>query len=410
VALRGATLVAALIVGVIVGLILGYSLAAGIGSRERERAVREAVDAERANSARALARQHRELEEMGTRAREQADVFQILPDLVRQMFAVTGRRNVAPVALKLLNQLFHPAEAAVFHARNADRKLALSNASGLPSGVPPALEIEYGEGRIGHVAENRLAMEDADFRNATALTRRQLESTAHRELRAEVVAPMEDQSGLLGVLSIAGSRRLQGQEKRVLKMVADLTALALTYVSKLKTVQETADVDGLTGTYNKRSFQKQLGDEINRAEREHRCVSLFIMDIDHFKQYNDAHGHLEGDDVLKKVGQLLKASIRSDEDVAARYGGEEFVVLYPGATKALAYRLAQELRRKIESYPFAFAAEQPLGALTISGGVASFPEDAQSGVELIRAADQALYEAKRAGRNRVMGADPRFLS
>jgi diguanylate cyclase (GGDEF)-like protein len=398
-----------LIVVAVLGLVVGFVLAATIVGSTRARVVQQALDEERVDSERALARLRRELQELETRAKDQAEVFQILPDLVRQMFAVGGRRSVWPVALKLLNQLFEPAQAAIFHTRPTDKKLALKEQSGLPASVRAGFEIAYGEGRIGYVAENGLAMDDSDFRNATATTRRHLDKTAHRELRSEVVAPIQGAEGVVGVMFIGGARRLQGQEKRALKMVADLTALATAYVSKLTNVQETADVDGLTGTYNKRYFQTQLGDEIHRAERDHGCVSLFIMDIDHFKNYNDSHGHVEGDEVLKKVGMLLKTSIRND-DLAARYGGEEFVVLYPGATKAFAYRKAQELRRAIESHPFAFGAQQPLGALTISGGVASFPEDALSGVELIRAADQALYEAKKDGRNRIVGASPNYLT
>ena len=393
----------------VLGLVVGFILAASIVGSSRARSVREALDQERADSERALARLRRELQDLETRTRDQAEVFHILPDLVRQMFAVGTRRNVPPVALKLLTHLFDPAQAAVFHARPTDRKLTLLAGSGLPSSISTGHEIEYGEGRIGYVAENGLALEEADFRNATATTRRHLEATAHRELLAEVVAPIESMGGVIGVMFIGGARRLQGQEKRLLKMVADFTALAIAHVSKLKNVQESADIDGLTGTYNKRYFQKQLGDEIHRAEREHGSVSLFIMDIDHFKNYNDTHGHLEGDEVLKKVGLLLKGSIRED-DLAARYGGEEFVVLYPGAPKALAYKLAQGLRKAIESHPFAYGSQQPLGALTISGGVATFPEDALSGVELIRAADQALYEAKKDGRNRVIGASPNYLT
>ncbi len=402
-------MLAVALVSAVLAFALGYALAVGVRTRSRTRAVLDAVEAERVQAQRVLARQRREMQDLDTRAREQGEVFQVLPDLVRQMFAVTGRRNVAPVALKLLNQLFQPEEALVFNSRPTDRKLVLTAASGLPPGAALGLEIEYGEGRIGHVADTGMAMDANDFRNTTALTRHHLEATSHKDLRAEVVAPVRDAAGLMGVVAVAGTRRLSGQEKRVLRMVADLTGLAITHVTRLKTVQDAADIDGLTGTFNKRYFQKELGNEIHRAQREHRALSLFIMDIDHFKNYNDAHGHVEGDEVLKKVGQLLKGSTR-EEDVAARYGGEEFVVLYPGATKALAYRLAQSLRRAVETHAFAFAAQQPLGALTVSGGVASYPEDALTGVDLVRAADQALYEAKRAGRNRIIGADPNYLT
>jgi diguanylate cyclase (GGDEF)-like protein len=186
-------------------------------------------------------------------------------------------------------------------------------------------------------------------------------------------------------------------------MVADLSGLAIVQVEKLKAIQDTANIDGLTGVFNKRHFQERISSEIRRAERDGNGLSLLLLDIDHFKNYNDTNGHVAGDEVLKKMGQILKTSVRED-DVVARYGGEEFVVLYPGASKALAYRLAQGLRRAVESQHFPGGERQPLGAVTISGGVATFPLDAPSEVELIRAADQALYQAKKAGRNRIIGA------
>ncbi len=113
--------------------------------------------------------------------------------------------------------------------------------------------------------------------------------------------------------------------------------------------------------------------------------------------------------MLKTLGKILKGSIRED-DMAARYGGEEFVVLYPGVAKADALRLAEGLRRAVESAAIAHGARQPLGALTISGGVATFPEDSANAVDLIRCADQALYEAKAAGRNRIVAASANYLT
>jgi diguanylate cyclase (GGDEF)-like protein len=325
------------------------------------------------------------------------------------MFSAHGRRSVGPLALKLVEQIFHAEQCALFAARPSQRKLALSAGHGLPSTLAPGFEVEYGQGRIGYVAESRVAMDDADFKNATSLVRRHVEATAIKDLRAEVVSPIEDDGALLGVLCMGGVLTQQGQEKRLLKMVADLTAVALTYVTQLRSFEDAANIDGLTALYNKRSFQQRLGDMLHKAEREQQPVSLLILDIDHFKHYNDTNGHQAGDEVLKKVGQILKGSIRED-DVAARYGGEEFVILYPGAGKALAQRLAEGMRRAVEAYAFPHGARQPLGALTISGGVATFPEDSRSGVDLIRCADQALYDAKAAGRNRVLPASPNYLT
>ncbi|HEX6738094.1 MAG TPA: GGDEF domain-containing protein, partial [Vicinamibacteria bacterium] len=138
-------------------------------------------------------------------------------------------------------------------------------------------------------------------------------------------------------------------------------------------------------------------------------LSLLIMDIDHFKNYNDTNGHLEGDQVLKTVGEILRRSIRQD-DVAARYGGEEFVIIYNGASKEVALRLAEKLRHAVEAYPFRHGEKQPLGRVTLSGGVANFPDDARSARDLMRSADQALYEAKSSGRNRIVGAGKNYLT
>ena len=146
-----------------------------------------------------------------------------------------------------------------------------------------------------------------------------------------------------------------------------------------------------------------------RAGRENFPVSLLILDIDHFKHYNDRNGHLEGDEVLKRVGELLKRPIRED-DVAARYGGEEFVVVYPDAPKAKALRPGRESAQGGGGRTVPARGGQPLGKVTISGGVASFPEDSRDSIDLIRSADQALYEAKAAGRNRVLAAKPTYLS
>jgi diguanylate cyclase (GGDEF)-like protein len=373
---------------------------------EQIKALRER---ERAESERALLRLRRELDDVSARAKEQSEVFQLVPDLLRQMFAAKGRRQIWPLALKLLDQLFRPEQSAIFVARPAQRRLSLGEGRGLSGDLQPGHEIEYGHDRIGHVAENRLTMDESDFRAVTAVVRRHLEATAVKGLKADVVAPVEDESGLIAVLCLGGVRIRQGQEKKLLRMVADLTAVAATHLGRLRNVEEAADRDGLTGAYNKRYFQRRLGDEIQKAEREHRPLSLLILDIDHFKHYNDTNGHLAGDEVLKKVGQILKSSIRED-DTAARYGGEEFVILYPGAQKELAARLAEQLRRAVEGHPFPHRGTQPLGAVTISGGVATFPEDSRNGVDLIRCADQALYEAKGAGRNRIVAASPNYLT
>jgi diguanylate cyclase (GGDEF)-like protein len=408
--LASGNLTVLLIVAAMAGGALGWILAVTLGAQRREVAEAQALrERERVEADRALARVRRQLEELETRDRERVELFLALPDMVRQMVGATTRRGVTPLAVKLALQVFRCEQAALFLARPGQRKLALAEGAGLPQALAPGFEIDYGQGRIGYVAETGRAMDDSDFKSATSIVRLQIEAGAIRDLKLDVVAPIEGEDGLIGVLAVGGLSARGGHGKRLLKMVADLTGIAYTHVTKLRVTEHAADVDGLTGALNKRSFQKRLGDEIHKAEQEHTILSLLMLDIDHFKHYNDTNGHQEGDEVLKRLGMLLRLAVRED-DVVARYGGEEFIVLYPGAGKPQALKLAESLRHVVESEAFRHATRQPLGHVTISGGIATFPEDSRNGVDLIRCADQALYEAKAAGRNRILVASQNYLT
>jgi diguanylate cyclase (GGDEF)-like protein len=364
---------------------------------------------QRVEANRALAWLGRQLQEIEDRSKEQSEMFQVLPDLVRQMFSATGKRPMYPVVVKLVELFFRPKQVAIFAAVPAERTLRLVEGMGLPDTLGKSSVLEYGQGRPGHVAVSRMAMDEFDFDNVTTITRLQLESSVVPGLQADVVVPIVSDEELLGVISVGGAAARVDHEKRLLKMVADLAASALVHVQQLKSSQEMANMDGLTETYNKRYLQSRVNDDINKAESANTALSLMILDIDHFKQYNDTNGHQEGDEVLKRLGAILKSAVRDDTDVVVRYGGEEFVILFPGAVKAVASRQAESIRRAVETHPFKHAARQPLGAVTISGGVASFPEDARNSVALLRAADQALYEAKAAGRNRIITASPTYV-
>lgn len=133
-----------------------------------------------------------------------------------------------------------------------------------------------------------------------------------------------------------------------------------------------------------------------------RAVELFVMDASDRKRYNDTHGHARGDAVLQQVAELLRSRVR-ETDVVARYGGEEFTVLLPETPKAIALQVAEKIRAAVEAQSFVGAQPQPGGRLTISLGVATFPDDITNAQALLQTADQALYRAKNAGRNQVRG-------
>ncbi len=168
--------------------------------------------------------------------------------------------------------------------------------------------------------------------------------------------------------------------------------------TKLKAIQ-----DSLTGLYNKGYFLESLAAELEKSERYNRALSIFMLDIDNFKHYNDTNGHPEGDEVLKELSLLLKETIRSI-DIPCRYGGEEFVIILPETTKEGASIIAERLVTAVKEHYFPYEESQPLGFVSISVGLASFPKDSSDMTTLIKRMDEALYRAKHAGKNRLVVA------
>jgi diguanylate cyclase (GGDEF)-like protein len=161
-----------------------------------------------------------------------------------------------------------------------------------------------------------------------------------------------------------------------------------------------AVTDGLTGLYNHRHFHERLTLEVERSQRSGLPLSLLMLDVDNFKQFNDTFGHPAGDEVLRQLARVLTDTRRAN-DVVARYGGEEFAVILVDTAKFTAAKVAERVRERIAAHDFSDAA-QKAGKISVSLGVATFPEDGTDAEALVRSADTALYAAKRAGRNRVV--------
>ncbi|CAN5312967.1 GGDEF domain-containing protein [soil metagenome] len=175
----------------------------------------------------------------------------------------------------------------------------------------------------------------------------------------------------------------------------------LTYRHRYEALLKNSGIDALTGVLNRGQFETVAHSNVARALSQRRSVSLAIVDVDHFKQINDRYGHVTGDDVLRRVAQALRDSVRA-EDQIFRYGGEEFVVLSEGMTHEAAMAHAERLRAAV---PAAFGGSLAMTP-TVSIGVATAPHDAGDLIELVRHADHHLYQAKHDGRNRVVGNHP----
>ena len=208
--------------------------------------------------------------------------------------------------------------------------------------------------------------------------------------------------GLLLLQRYDGLSFSEEEEKTLQFYFKHATALLDNALLYRKT-QQLAITDGLTKLYNHRYFQDCLKDELVRAKRFRRPLSLIIIDIDHFKHFNDTYGHQQGDNVLKEIAHLLQKNVRSIETVS-RYGGEEFTIILPETDLEEGREIAERLRSKVENNEFSITKVNAQEKITISLGVSSFPSAAENQVDLIRNADQALYRAKDSGRNQAVVA------
>jgi diguanylate cyclase (GGDEF)-like protein len=199
------------------------------------------------------------------------------------------------------------------------------------------------------------------------------------------------------------SRHTEDLETEVERRTGELQDANTALTRANEKLEKLAITDGLTGIFNHRYFQEVLAYEISRQQRGERPFSVIMADVDHFKHYNDTNGHPAGDAVLKGIAQELVNHVR-ETDPVARYGGEEFVILLLDADRESAVKTAEKLRRRVANHPFAHASQQPLGCVSLSMGVATWPLNGTRAEELIDAADAALYYSKRSGRNRVTAA------
>jgi diguanylate cyclase (GGDEF)-like protein len=219
-----------------------------------------------------------------------------------------------------------------------------------------------------------------------------------------VLTPMVADGCLIGCLVLVSTQRLalNQNQRRTLEFLAAQGAIAVVHSRLNDQAHERAITDGLAGLSDHRHFYEQLELEMARAERYDLPLSLLLLDIDHFKLYNDRAGHRAGDHVLRRLGVILRAVAR-ETDVVARYGGEEFAVILPHTSPDDALAFAERVHAEVEVEKFPRGEVQPGGHLSVSIGVASWPDHARSVEGLVEAADQALYRAKRLGRDRVVG-------
>ena len=248
-------------------------------------------------------------------------------------------------------------------------------------------------------------LEGMPFEITTNEAKKIVDAEIQRNLNTDffVTVPLKAKDKIVGAIlvdNVFNKKPITKSDIKMLTMFASHAGLAIENSRLYEETVYLSNTDWLTKLWNYGKFHQHLSYEIERAKMNESCLSLIMIDVDNFKHYNDTLGHMRGDDALKQLADILKKKSRKC-DIAARYGGEEFGIVMPNTSKENARLFSERLRVEVENV---FANEPDLDSgyrLTISCGIAAYPEDAASKSELISRADIALYEAKHAGKNRI---------
>jgi diguanylate cyclase (GGDEF)-like protein len=362
-----------------------------------------------------LASARRDIEQLDRGQRFISRFVRELPLLSQELHSGLRARRIPVVLVNILTRTFQPRQAVVVVRRRKmdaggqlEDRLQVVGMHPSDSPVKLGANIAMGQGELGYVAESQRAMTREDLQQETAFALQKMAEGNLPGFQMEVAAPMVFDGDTVGLLAVSGLKDKPEFARDVLRLIAQMGALTYYNVAAYKHMKRSADLDKLTGVLNKASIQKSLSEEILEAEKRRSTLCIFLFDIDNFKNYNDVNGHLPGDKLLSELARLV-CDITRAEDVFGRFGGEEFLLVLPDTDMDDAVKVAEKVRREIEGHDFAFADRQPLGCISVSGGVAGFPKTARDSAGLVRAADEALYEAKSQGRNRVVVASPKYF-
>jgi len=315
--------------------------------------------------------------------------------------ALTSVLNVDRLLSKIIDGVVQVTGAQICSLMmlDTDRNcLRVRVAKGLTASMMKKINIPIGEGISGHVAKTGEPLLIADIENHPLFKKRSLKKYSSSSL---LTVPLKIKGKVMGVLNVNNKQPagvFTAEDQNLLTLFANQASVLIENANLYENMERLATTDGLTGLAVHRHFQETLDEELRRAKRFQRPLSLMMMDIDHFKKVNDTYGHQAGDLVLKTVSEILKNSIY-ETDFAARYGGEEFVVIFPKTDPEGLKIKSEKIRQKIEEAEITVGLEKI--KVTASFGIAHFPKDSQVAEEVLRYADISLYKSKQTGRNKV---------
>ena len=348
------------------------------------------------------------------------------PRLARELYSGLGERQIPGVILSIVQRSLDPQQVAILVKRQGrvpkgakaskpEERLVVAATYPEGTGMKLGAEFPLDTGEIGFAAESQIVVNRQDLQTEESKSRIKPGSMLPGMPHPDIIAPLVFDQETLGVIVVAKPRR-SGDPKAALRLVAQSGAQVLHTAAQVSRMRHTAEMDGLTRIFNKKHMEQTLNELVYRAacaaydQREGskgaaaQSLSVFLFDIDNFKNYNDTNGHLAGDKLLQELAGLVQASVRKD-DIFGRFGGEEFLLILPHTNSQQALAAAEKVRVALATHPFAFAEKQPMKCISVSGGVSEYPHDGLDAAGLLHSADEALYKAKKSGRNKVLPAD-----
>lgn len=347
-----------------------------------------------------LTRQTRQMARMNADLLQAQQQLAALHQIALSLSTTLDAQRLMEIILEQLGRLWGYDYGAILVVDEATGDLVLSAAQGYAAKL--GLRLRPGEGICGAALQSGKPVCVGDVTKDP----RYVEGV--EGARSQLAVPLAWEGQTLGVLSVE-SREVNAFGEKDVALLTTVAEQAAAYLANARLHQRTqmmAITDGHTGLYNYRHYLDQVTSHVRHGQLTGSSFALLMLDLDHFKRCNDTYGHPTGDHVLVQVASVLRASCRHD-DLVFRYGGEEFAVIMPGTDKKAAYRVAERIRDRISTHVFVTKENRPLDfGLTVSIGIAGYPDDGITEVDLILAADQALYAAKQCGRNCIVVYHP----
>jgi diguanylate cyclase (GGDEF)-like protein len=336
----------------------------------------------------------------GAETARQTQELNIFHDVAKALTSSLDLDSILQTIMEKMAEYFRPDTWSLLMVDEAKSDLYFAIAVGAASEALKNVRLKVGEGIAGHVAKYGEIVIVPDVRTDQRFAKR-IDEMTQWETESIICIPLKSKLRVLGVIQLVNvdMKHFGDQESFFLQSLCDYAAIAIENARSVEKIQELTITDDCTGLYNARHLYKTLETEVYRSSRFGYEFSVVFIDLDHFKQVNDTHGHLIGSKLLSEIGYLIKAQLRLI-DFAFRYGGDEFVILLPQTSKDSAEVVARRLRDSMRAS--CFCKEEGLNLnIRASIGLATYPHDAKTPHDIIRQADGMMYEVKNTTRDNI---------